>query len=284
MKYRILQYIQPWEIDDLDRQINTMILSSYMIDNPKDIIWEVTMNTDCVDWKNSRIEESYFLNKFRHLKNIVGYYFTEEFNTDDKIRGCTDLRRSAINKNQDYIIWLDSDLYFSHLTLPYMIRASESISAQDYILSPQIIKYWDNSWDSIVHEKFLSEPTNHRDYFDLYCLDTLVSGNDIDVKINSDIKFGGGWFNLFTNSLLSKMKLPEEMGPYGADDTYVSFCSKKLGVQQYVLRGVVVSEIGNKYLKEKDYIKPLLEIKTQDKQKISDEEFYKLIKKFYESN
>ena len=33
MIYRIVEYIQPWEIDDLERQINQMILSTYQIKN-----------------------------------------------------------------------------------------------------------------------------------------------------------------------------------------------------------------------------------------------------------
>lgn len=284
MVYRILQYIQPWEIDDLERQANTLVLSSYLIENPKEITWEVTMNLNCVDWENSKISKSYFIDKFNYLKNIVGYYFSEDFNMDENIQGCTDLRRSGSKKDQQYTLWLDSDLYFSNYTLPYMIQASKNIASNEYILSPEIIKYWDNSWDSIVHDKFLNEPHNHRDYFDLYSLNDIVSNNQISLRVNQDIKFGGGWFNMFTNSLLKRIELPNEMGSYGPDDTYVSYCSKKLGVQQYILSGVVVSEIGKKFLNNKDYIKKQLKSKIQDKKKISDQDFYILIKKFYDSN
>lgn len=284
MTYRIVEYIKPWEIDDLERQINTMILSSYSIQNPKDIIWEVTMNLDCVDWENSKIDKSYFENKFYYLKKIVSYYFSEEFNTDSSVKGCVDIRRNCYSKKQDHCIWLDPDIYFSYLTLPYLIKASESIEDKDFILSPQIIKYWDNSWDSIVHDKFLNEPYNHRDYFDLYSLTAIAEKNQIAIKVNSDIKMGGGWFNLFSDSLIKKLPIPVEFGPYGHEDTYVSHCSKKVGAKQYILSGIVVSEIGKKYQQDKDYIRSLLSLNIQEKTKISDQEAFQYIRKFYESN
>lgn len=284
MVYRIVEYIKPWEIDDLERQINTMVMSSYSIENPKNIIWEVTMNMNCVDWDNSKIDASYFTNKFEYLRRTVSHYFSEDFNTDPLVRGCVDIRRNCNSKIQDYCIWLDPDIYFSYLTLPYLISATQNIKDKDFILSPQIIKYWDDSWDSIVHEKFLKEPYNHRDYFDLYSLNVLAEKNDISLKINTDVKMGGGWFNLFSDSLLKKLPIPIEFGPYGHEDTYVSYCSKKVGAKQYILSGVVVSEIGKKYLEGKDYIRPLLKLKITEKTKISDEEAFSFIRKFYENN
>jgi hypothetical protein len=61
-------------------------------------------------------------------------------------------------------------------------------------------------------------------------------------------------------------------------------CSAKLNVKQYILNGIVVSEIGNKYLHNKNYIKPLLDIKISDKQKISDTDFEQIVRKFYEEH
>ena len=284
MIYRIVQYIQPWEIDDLERQIHTNILGSYYINNPKDIIWTVVMNTDIVNWENSGIKMSYFENKLNYLRGLVNNYFTADFKIDNNIKGAASLRRSCENKDQDYVIWLDSDIYFSKFTLPLLIASTKSINTEVFMISPEIIKYWDNSWDCLVHEKFLNEPYNHRDTFDLYSIDDIVSKNDIRLSINDTIKFGAGWFSLFSSAMIKKLHLPEKLGDYGPDDTYYSLCGNKLNIPQYVLRGVFVSEIGNKYLNNKDYIKNELDIIIKDKQKISDSDFYTLIKNFYESN
>jgi hypothetical protein len=281
--YRIIQYIQPWEIDDLSRQVHDMILSSYHIPKDVTIVWDVTMNTDIVNWETSKLPIEYFVDKFNYLKTITGYYYQAEFNIDNNVKGCTDKRRNIINTPQDYVIWLDSDMYFSKLTLPYLINSTQYINDELYMVSPQIIKYWDNSWDCLVNQKFINEPHNHRDYFDLYSLDT-INNNNISLKQNFQIKFGGGWFNLFSNKIFEHTPIPEELGPYGADDLYVMLCSPKFNTKQYILEGIVVSEIGNKYLLNKNYLKPLLDIKISDKQKISDPEFQQLIKKFYEQS
>ena len=73
----------------------------------------------------------------------------------------------------------------------------------------------------------------------------------------------------------------DELGAYAPDDTYLSYCGMKLRIPQYILAGTVVSEVGKRFLENKDYIKPLLKVKIQDKQKITDEQLNTLISEFY---
>jgi hypothetical protein len=280
MVYRIVQYIQPWEIDDFERQIDQLIKSSYFLDSSDKVIIDCTMNLDIVDWSKSKLPSDYFTNKFNYLSTKANRKFIIEFDTDSSIMGVTDKRRSIQEKNQDYIIWLDSDLYFSIYTLSYLIQASKQIENSVYILSPQIIKYWDSSWDSIVADKYLSMPFNHRDFFDSYSLD-LDSKESVNIKINnSGVKFGGGWFNLFTDNLLKEIPLHSKIGSYGPDDTYLMYCALHKKIPQYILENIIVTEAGNLYLENKDYIKPLLHSKIQDKQRISDTELFQLIQDF----
>lgn len=282
MVYRIVQYIQPWEIDDLDRQAEQLIRGSYYLsDNSDTVIWDVTMNTEIVDWQNSNLPESYFLDKFEHIKTKVSYYFEAAFDTDTTVKGCTDKRRICANKQQDFIIWLDSDLYFPDRLLPLMVIASKELKDENFILTPQIIKYWDHSWDCITNPAFLDQPHNHRDFFDLYSVDSFTQAQDQGLVKNNQIKFGGGWFNLIRSSIFTEIPLIEELGAYAPDDTYLSICGMKLNIPQYILTGVVVSEVGKKFLVGKDYLKKQLAVKIQDKQKITDQELYKQIDKFY---
>ena len=280
--YRIVQYIQPWEIDDFERQINQLIKSSYDIEIPKNVVLDVTLNVDVVNWLNSSMCKEYFIHKFRYIEKKANIHFTTEFDLDNTIKGCTDKRRSAQNKIHDYIVWLDSDVYFPTSLLPYMIIATQNIITNDFIVSPQLIRYWDSSWDILTNEKYINEPHNHRDYFDSFKLDhdcqslqTMIIHND------TGIKFGGGWFNLFTQSVFNKIPIPDEIGSYGPDDTYISVCSGHLNIQQFILSGQVVSEVGKLY--ESNYIRPNLDIKISDKEKISDSQLYELIHTFINS-
>jgi hypothetical protein len=280
MIYRIIQYIQPWEIDDLERQANLLIQSSYYLEEPTKVIIDVTMNLKIVDWSQSKLPIEYFINKYAFIKTKLESYFIVEFDTDNTIEGCTDKRRAAMNKQQDYIIWLDTDLFFAVETLTLLINATKEITEDCYILSPEIIKYWDSSWDCITAEQYLNEPFTLRDTFDMYRLSSIST--DVYIKKNSTIKFGGGWFTLFTNSFFKKIPIIEQLGAYDPDDTYVSYCGIKKGIPQYVVAGVVVSEVGKRLLENKNYIKPLLSVKINDKQKISDRYLSQLIQNFHE--
>lgn len=284
MKYRIVQYLQPWEIDDFEHQVHIMLLSSPYILEEDEIIWDVTLNISdkITNWKDTQIPQQYFLDKYHYLANLVNQYYIAEFDTNNITQGCTDKRRSCQNKEHDFVIWLDSDVQFSYLTLPYMIISSKEIKETNFMISPQIIKYWDNSWDCLVNEQFLNQPYNHRDFFDRYTLNKIVQNNSIELRINPYIKFGGGWFNLFEKSVFKKSPLPETLGSYAPDDTYIMSCSSKSGVKQYILVGVVVTEIGNRYLEGKQYLKDYFNINIQDKSKISDSEFSKIIQHYYE--
>lgn len=287
MVYRIVQYIQPWEIDDLERQINKMIPSSYLIENHHSIVWDVTLNLDMVDWSNSHINKQFFIDKFNYLKRLTSFYFGEEFSIDSNIKGAADKKRNCADKNQDYSVWLDADMFFPESALAYIVKTTENLNPQDHlIITPEIIKYWDNSWDCITHEKFLSQPFNHRDFFDLYALDSILLDNSLSVSQlpQGSLKFGSGWLTTLSDRLVKATRIPKELGSYGADDTYVMLCGNKLGTKQLVIRGLVVSEIGNKYLEGKNYYKTQLVINTRDKEKISEENFRKLIIQFYENN
>ena len=278
----------PWEIDDLERQVNQLILSSYHFPKNTNVIFDCTLDVsdDIIDWESSRITKEYFIQKYQYIESLLKNYFIVEFDTDASIKGCVDKRRSVTNKVQDFIIWLDPDIYFSGLSLAYMIHAAESVQSECFILTPELIRYWDTSWDCLTFEEFLSEPHNQRDYFDLYSLDSLTRNNEITVTLNNTVKFGGGWFNLFSDKVFKNISIPKELGSYGWEDLYVMLCSSHLKIPQYILRGTVVSEIGKKFLIDKDYLKNQLSIKNFEpsSRKISDAEFNKLMIKFYNTN
>ena len=84
------------------------------------------------------------------------------------------------------------------------------------------------------------------------------------------------------SSVFKKIPIPKEIGAYGPDDTFISHCAYALQIPQYILVGQVVSEVGKLY--ESNYIKPLLSINIQNKQKITDSELNKLIHTFILNN
>jgi len=279
MKIRIVQYIQPWEIDNFERQVNQLILSSYYIENTKNVIWDVTMNMDIVDWESSKIDKAFFIEKYKYLQTIVNYYYTAEFDTDSSIQGSGDKKRVCAEKDQDYSIWLDSDIFFSTQTLPMLIQSVEQIPEDRYILTPEIVRWWDASWDCIVNKKYINEPHEFRMTFDIYSLESSVD-EELSLKKLNQLKFGAGWFTLLTKKVTDEIKIPIEGGSYGVDDTYFMICGTAIGIPQYVLQGLTIAEMSTKFLENKDYIKKLLHINIKDKNVISPEKYNELIQKF----
>jgi hypothetical protein len=145
-------------------------------------------------------------------------------------------------------LYLDSDLVFKPELLSYLIESSKLVNQDYYIISPQTVRMWDESWDIITNPKYLSTPANMETY---YANDPfeIINHEQIDITIKpiNQFKFGGGWFNLISSKLLKLTDIPDSFGPYGVDDLYVMVCcdilkQKEYNVQQYVLENTVVIE------------------------------------------
>ena len=70
---------------------------------------------------------------------------------------------------------------------------------------------------------------------------------DINLLKSAYIKFGGGWFNVFSKNLLKLIDVPDSLGHYGLDDTFVAEAANILknnnyNVEQYIINDVIVKE------------------------------------------
>ena len=116
------------------------------------------------------------------------------------------------------------------------------------VVSPEIVKVWDNTWDCLVNEQFLNEPLDYQKTNDPY-LDCGIKG-DIGIEtINNNIpnqprmKFAGGWFTCISKKLLDKITVPDSLGHYGLEDTFIMWGSEKLRIgQQFKIKNLVVCE------------------------------------------
>jgi hypothetical protein len=146
--------------------------------------------------------------------------------------------------------------------LTYSINSSKVIDTPYYVISPQITKWWDSSWDCLVHSQHIN--INLSSPQELFNLDPykLIPQNSssISLKPINQFKFGGGWFNLISTKLLKLIDIPDSLGPYGVDDTYVMICcdilkQKNYQIQQYVLDGTLVAEnLKYRWNPYKDYL------------------------------
>lgn len=259
---RIPIFIFPWEMDSFQDMADRLKLcANHIKDNPNyKVIVDVTLNISnkAINWDNSILKKDFFINSFKNICNKLNYFLPTEFVIEetDKIFGCVDKRRESIQKstNEDYILWLDPDIYFPTHILYNMVSSLELIKDDYFILSPQITKLWDDSWDIITNKHYINDDTEKRrtpgnEIFNCDIINHLNLINDnISLSTIPTFKFSGGWFNLFSAKLLKRIGIPESFGSYGLEDTFVMqncFALKQIGkdVKQYVLENVIIGQL-----------------------------------------
>lgn len=246
---QIVIHLMPYEIDFFEWQIKQLKQGSLYLDKEDEIIIDVTLNLNLVNWNKSSIPSSFFETKFKQIEELCDWCETNfVIDKNNNCLGCDDKRRDSIRASKsDNILYLDTDIIFKPELLKYIIDSSKQIDNEYYIISPQVTRLWDNSWDILVNNKHLNRPPSqqYKEICPFEIINTPI--DEIYLKDVDDFKFGGGWFNLLSTNLLKLTDIPDSFGPYGVDDTYVMYCCNllkhnKYNIKQYTLDGLLVAE------------------------------------------
>ena len=258
MRIVISIFCLPYEIDELENTLNQLKRASYYLSGKNEWVVDVTvsLSDNLINWNKSSIPKSYFEDKLLKLSAQTDWC-AKNFQTSTEINGCVSQRRFSLNKNTDadYFIWLDTDIVFEERTLSYLENTMEAIkNVTPYsIITPEIVKVWDTTWDCLVNEEFLDKPLDYQKTNDPY-KDSGIKG---DVTIESvrnnfqnqpRFKFAGGWMTCLSGELVRRIGVPESFGHYGYEDTFIMWASEKLiqtqqlDIQQFKLKNLVVCE------------------------------------------
>ncbi len=245
---KIVLHCLPTELDQVMWIIDQLKRSSRFID-PKKFILDFNLNisNEDIDWDKSKLSKEYCIEKFNLL------FEKSPFINENKISyeqtGCNTVRRNAIRSNDEatHIIYLDTDLIFPETILYYIEQAISETKSEYYIITPQLFQLWDSSWDVISHPNYRNIPRENKQW--LKNPYQVFEHEPTDVKLLKSpyIKFGGGWFNVFSKNLLELIDIPDSLGHYGLDDTFISEASnilreKNYNIQQYILNDIIVKE------------------------------------------
>lgn len=259
-KLQIVIHCLPREIDQLERICNSLRENYFLVENQINIILDVTLNLNdqFTNWENSKIPKEFFIEKFQIIEKFHDWS-TNIFEIDESNNclGINDKRRNSINDNieADYLMYLDLDVFFPFLSFLPLTQLLDTIENKYSIISSETVKLWDDSWEGLVNKDFKSCNNEFFKTVEPFKVNKLAFDNlindSIDIRINSPIKFGGGWFNIFSKNLLKFINIPKSLGSYGLDDTYVMFASnimaqKQYDIKQYILEGLICIE-NNKY-------------------------------------
>jgi len=258
MKIVITTFVTPNELDDLERVLIELNRSSkYIKGDNYEFSISMSISDYLINWEESLVDKEFFIHKFNKLKKLTDWASNSTFQIREDIMGALQAKRITHKEftHATHFIWLDTDIVFDEMGLAYLengINTIESNNIEKYIITPEVVKYWDTTWDCIVNENYLDKEL---DYCKT-CNPFTESGVKGDVSVESvsnnvygqpQFKFGAGWLVVVSKYLLDSIPLPESMGAYGPDDTFLMWGMEKLkrrgeDIYQFKLKNYVVCE------------------------------------------
>lgn len=241
----------PWELDDASQTFNKIALSKRYL-NPEDTVFIETclnLSSYIIDWKQSQISKQFFIDKYKYINNHLNEY-THKTNIYDgnQLYGHLDFQRELIEPNIDYYISICPDIYFHHHNLCYLIESAKQINDNYFLITLEIPKLWDSTWDVSTNRVFQNDNYNNWDRQNIneiiFKLENIKEEPYLE-KLNT-IKFAG-WFDLFNKNFYEKLVPCQEdwhgYGPWDYFSTNVCNIAKKnfnLDINQYILRNQVI--------------------------------------------
>jgi hypothetical protein len=297
MKGVITIFAMPQELEDLALTLNMLKRNSVFRERDIDYKVEVTMclSDELTNWKESFLPKDYIWQRTAELcKKYLGWCEYElRIETESEILGCVSQRRMSLKNNPDadFFIWLDCDFLFKDTTLFYIASAFKMLKEggiNEFVVTPQFVKQWDNTWDVIVNERFWNHQLDYELIADVY-EDTLPEYGEVGVQEIQTHKFAGGWFTCLSGDLLRKTGIPESFGHYGLEDTYVTECmnimkSKNDYISQFVVQNLVIGESYTQ--RPNETIKQFIASKNRKAEftKIANDNFKIELENFYKKN
>ena len=248
----------PHELDDLERVLVDLNKTSKYVDgNNYEFYVSFSVSDYLFDWENSKIDKQFFIDRFNSLKSLTDWAGKSTFQIRDEIMGAFQCKRYAHLECKDatHFIWLDTDICFDDKILYYMEASIDRLKETDtktdkYFITPEIVKYWDTTWDCLVNENYINKELDYCKTNNPFAESGQVGDVELLTVLNNVpgqpyMKFGGGWFALISKELMKTIPFPENYGHYGLDDTYLMWGANILQdptIKQFKLKNIVVCE------------------------------------------
>jgi len=251
MNIKIIYHIMPWEIDYALLSFTQFKKSKYYLLPEDNVSIETILNLSSyiIDWDKSSLPKTFFIDKYNEISNLlIDYNHIKRIYNGDKIYGHLNLQKECISLEIDHYVGVCPDMYFSEHLLAYMIEGAKSIKNEYFVITPQISKLWDSTWDILVNPSYQNKSYSNwfeTDTFDIIYDDTLSS--HINLTPINRAKYAG-WFDLWNKNFYEKLApVWDEWEGYGSWDYYTMLVAENFKTaggdfQQYVLEGKTIFE------------------------------------------
>lgn len=241
----------PWEMEHSLIIADKLKHSIYYINSNDTIYLDTALNLSSflIDWENSKLPKDFFIEKYNLFCKIVNDKFIHKsfIYEGNDLYGHLDLHKTTIQPDIDYYVTLCPDIDFSNELLYYLIESAKLINTEYFVLTPQIFKCWDNTWDFLVNDIF--HKYDYKDCIDINIHDIRFQIKNTSLtpelqKINS-FKYAG-WFDLYNKNYYEKLvPVLDEWKGYGPWDFYgmsIASLAKNynVDVSQYILKNEII--------------------------------------------
>lgn len=253
----------PWEIDNILLTFTQLKKSYYYLPSDANVIIESVLNLSSkfVNWEESKLPKEYFISKYNDLSLLLGNYtHIKRIYEGDEIYGYLNLQKESLSPEIDYYIGVCPDFYFSEHLLALLIESTRVIKNKYFVVTPQIYKKWDYTWDEITDPEYLNVPYNDWDQYDVYEIRNQLKINSGEISLIPVNKSKWAWwFDLYNKDFYENLcPVHNDWKGYGPWDWYSMMLSehvKQLGVdfQQFLLKGQTILDIDAGPLKGMSY-------------------------------
>lgn len=263
----------PWEIDYALLSFSQLKKSKYHLPSDVNVEIETVLNLSSyiINWEESKLPKDFFIKKYNQISNLlIDYIHNKKIYEGEDLYGHLDFQRDSISSTTDFYLNICPDMYFSEHLLSLLIQSSQQIHNKYFVVTPEISKLWDFTWDEITNEKYQSIPYDQWNEVDVFSIrnDLKLNSTEISLAPTSRHKWAG-WFDLYNKQMWEELcPVQEDWKGYGPHDWYSLILtehlkSKGIDFQQYVLRGQTIFEYSVGPLKNggfSNYYKDLLHL------------------------
>ena len=259
MNYKITCHLMPWELDYALLSFTQLKKSKYYLNSDDKVYIDVTLNLSSylINWSESKISKEFFINKFENLQPLLKDYICRfKIYDGDKLYGGLNTTFESTEKHIDHYMFLNPDMYFSENLLAYLIESSKHIKNEYFIITSQIPKLWDITWDPISHPYYRDIQYDSWNNLDTYDVRYFSKINNGETKLTPlDTHKWAGWMDLYNKKMWETFWSVEGWNGYGAHDWYTMLLTqyakdKGVDIQQYILENQIVCEYEIGPLKE----------------------------------
>jgi len=263
MKVKISYHIMPYEIDYALLSYAQLKKSRYHIPDDVEIEIDTVMNCSnyLIDWDKTRLPKEFFTQKFNDLEILLkDYKVNSKIYEGDECYGLLDMQRDSYC-DADYYINITPDMYFSEHLLALMIESTKVIKNKYYVVTPEIHKMWDHTWDEITNQRYMDVPYAEWNSTDVYDIRHHMKTDDAEVRLEPTQRSKWAWWLDLYNKAFYEDFAPVQddwfgYGPWDWWSLMLTEHAKEKGVdfQEYVLRGQTIFEYPIGSLKGKGFV------------------------------